>query len=311
MKTPVVSVVIAFLNEERFLEEAIGSVLQQTYTDWELILVDDGSTDNSSQIAKEYANKYPGTIRYLEHANHLNKGLSASRNHAIKHAQGDLIAILDADDVWLPHKLSNQVAIFNQDLSVSMLIEASLYWFSWSNPDNDNVLIPIGTLPDKTYTPFELLFNLYPLGVGAAPCPSGWMIRKDVFDRVGFFEESFTKDYQLYEDQAFLSKVYIHEKVHVSSGCNNWYRQRPTSIVHQVKGKGSYHLVRKYFLEWLSGYVNQKHIYNPQLRSLINRNLLPYRYPVYYSFKTAPHKALNRIRSLRLMQIKTYLKQLF
>ncbi|HEX8356723.1 MAG TPA: glycosyltransferase family A protein, partial [Segetibacter sp.] len=102
---PLVSVIVSFLNEERFLEEAIQSVLWQKYSNWELILIDDGSSDSSSDIAKKYAREYPDKIYYLEHENHANKGLSGSRNYGISKSKGDLIAILDADDVWLPDKL--------------------------------------------------------------------------------------------------------------------------------------------------------------------------------------------------------------
>ncbi len=108
-----VSVVISFLNEENFLTEAIDSVIKQDYPCWELLLVDDGSTDKSTGIAKIYAAQNPDKIKYLEHEGHLNKGLSASRNMGINQAKGELVALLDADDVWLPNKLSHQVAILN------------------------------------------------------------------------------------------------------------------------------------------------------------------------------------------------------
>src|SRR5260221_1467443 len=101
---PLVSVIIAFLNEQRFLEEAIKSVLEQDYKHWELLLVDDGSTDPSTGIALKYADTFPNKIIYCEHADHINKGLSASRNHGIRRARGSLVAFLDADDVWLPAK---------------------------------------------------------------------------------------------------------------------------------------------------------------------------------------------------------------
>ena len=77
---PLVSVVLCFYNEKLFLGEAIQSVLSQEYRKWELILVDDGSSDESTDIAKAYAAQYPDRIFYVDHAYHQNKGLSASRN---------------------------------------------------------------------------------------------------------------------------------------------------------------------------------------------------------------------------------------
>ena len=79
-KAPLVSVITIFLNANRFIREAIESVLAQDFTDFELILVDDGSTDGSSALACGYAEKFPDKISYLEHANHSNRGMSASRN---------------------------------------------------------------------------------------------------------------------------------------------------------------------------------------------------------------------------------------
>src|SRR5689334_8794235 len=111
---PLVSVVLIFLNEERFLSEAIDSVLVQTYSNWELLLVDDGSVDGSSRIAKQYAEQNTERVRYVEHPGHENRGMSASRNLGIQNASGEFIAFLDADDVWLPNKLRRQLAILSE-----------------------------------------------------------------------------------------------------------------------------------------------------------------------------------------------------
>src|SRR5581483_8934066 len=99
---PVVSVIMIFLNEEKFIEEAVHSVLSQRYDNWELLLVDDGSTDASTAIARKFAQQYPEKVRYLEHKGHTNRGMSASRNLGMHHARGKYIALLDGDDVWLP-----------------------------------------------------------------------------------------------------------------------------------------------------------------------------------------------------------------
>lgn len=80
IKQPLVSVIIPFLNAERFIEEAIESVLAQTYKNWELLLVDDGSDDKSTKIALDYAKKCHGKVFYFEHDRHHNIGTSASRN---------------------------------------------------------------------------------------------------------------------------------------------------------------------------------------------------------------------------------------
>ncbi len=83
-KSPLVSAIINFLNEERFLQEAIESVFSQSFDDWELLLVDDGSTDGSTRIALRYAEQNPRKVRYLEHEDHRNRGMSASRNLGVR-----------------------------------------------------------------------------------------------------------------------------------------------------------------------------------------------------------------------------------
>ena len=87
---PLVSAVIIFRNAERFLREAIESVFAQTYRHWELLLVDDGSTDASTKIALEYARENPDRVRYLAHHDHQNLGKSASRNVGLRHAAGKM-----------------------------------------------------------------------------------------------------------------------------------------------------------------------------------------------------------------------------
>ena len=106
-----VSVLNIFLNAEAFIAEATDTGLAQSFPSFELILVDDGSTDASSAIARRYAETHPDRVRYIDHPQHANRGMSASRNAGIAVARGDLIAFIDADDVWLPDKLRDQVQI--------------------------------------------------------------------------------------------------------------------------------------------------------------------------------------------------------
>jgi glycosyltransferase involved in cell wall biosynthesis len=85
--SPRVSVICIFLDEERFLREAIDSVVAQDFTDWELLLVDDGSRDASTGIARDYATAMPDKVRCLEHSDHANRGMSAARNLGLAHAR--------------------------------------------------------------------------------------------------------------------------------------------------------------------------------------------------------------------------------
>jgi glycosyltransferase involved in cell wall biosynthesis/SAM-dependent methyltransferase len=260
---PLVSVITIFLNAEKFIQESIGSVFAQTYQNWELLLVDDGSTDMSSEIARRFVEAHPDKVRYLEHDGHKNTGMSASRNLGIRNAIGKYIAFLDADDRWLPEKLERQVALLESQPRAGMVYGATQYWYSWTGLPEDferDHSPDLGVTQDTLFEPPMLLTCLYPLGKAAAPCPSDLLIRRDVFTRIDGFEESFTGKYQLYEDQAFLAKVYLKEAVFVSSECWDWYRIHPGSCVSVVTESGEYHAVRLFFLKWLENYLSKEMI---------------------------------------------------
>ena len=277
---PLVSVVLCFYNEKLFLREAVESVLLQDYRNWELLLVDDGSSDESTQIALDYAERYPYKITYVEHAYHQNRGLSASRNAGIRKCNGSLVAFIDADDVWLPGKLRYQVGIFKNNPNVTVVLEASLYWNSWRDPRKQDVLIHVGAT-EGVYKAPQLMLNLYPLGKGAAPCPSGIMVRRPVLRRC-VFEELFRGIFQMYEDQAFLCKVYLKETVFVSGACNNKYRQREASLVSSVHDSGNYHKVRSYYLYWFRDYLHAQPVRYRSVEKLLRKAQMPYREPFMY-----------------------------
>lgn len=109
MKPGLVSILMPVYNGSAFLDRSIGSVLKQSYANWEIIIVDDHSSDNSSEVVKKYLNDK----RIILKQNDCNKGIAASRNLALKQAKGDFIAILDQDDEWLPQKLEKQMCLFN------------------------------------------------------------------------------------------------------------------------------------------------------------------------------------------------------
>ena len=128
---PLISVITPFLNGKRFLEEAIQSVLAQTLSDFELLLIDDGSTDGSSSLARDYAARFPQQIRYFEHAGHTNRGKSISRNLGIANARGEHLTFLDADDVFLPRKLETQAQLLARYPQAVMVYGTTEYWVTW------------------------------------------------------------------------------------------------------------------------------------------------------------------------------------
>jgi glycosyltransferase involved in cell wall biosynthesis len=257
-----------FLNEAQFIEEAIASVFAQTYEHWELLLVDDGSTDASVELTLDFAAHYPGRVCYLEHAGHQNRGMSATRNLGIRHANGDYVAFLDADDVWLPDKLQEQVAMLGAYPEAAMICGETLYWHSWTgNPeDMGRDYIPQnGFATDTLVTPPGLL-GRYLRGEAAVPCTCSILVRRKFFDQFGGFVESFRS---LYEDQAFYARVCLHEPVLVATRCWDRYRQHPASACSTAETTGraraAARAARINFLEWLETYIREQGIEDAKL----------------------------------------------
>lgn len=293
-ETPLISAVTCFLNVGQFLEESINSVLAQNYPNWELILVDDGSSDNSGEIAKKFSDQYPN-IHLYQHEGHVNKGLSASRNLAISKASGEMLAFLDGDDIWTPDFLSNAFLIKKQQ-QVPFYCERTKYWHTWKFPERFDTDNPVGTTENKIYSPPELMSVLYPLGIGSSPTICSLLVDKKILEKHGGFDNAFKG---MYEDQVFLSKIYLNEKVYISSSCNNIYRQRGDSLVYTARSEGTYLKSREFFLDWLERYMKRSGVKDKMLNGLLRKALFPFRYPkLYYLVELLPKKIDRKMKRL-------------
>jgi len=280
-----VSVVIPFFNATKFIRETIESVFAQTYDHWELLLVDDGSTDESTQIAISYAQRYPSKVHYLEHEKHKNQGTAASRNFGVQHAKGEYVAFLDSDDVSLPEKLRQQIEILNANPKVSMVYGPVQFWFGWTDRLEDaakDFILDLNIAGKKIYEPPKLLL-LFLQDVTPVPIPSSVMMRLDSFERIGGFEEDFTSAFQLYEDSAFAAKVLLKESAFVSGKCWVKYRQHSNSCTTIWARRGAYHpekphFARQFFLDWLERFFYGQDVKNVELWRALRRQLQPYRY---------------------------------
>jgi glycosyltransferase involved in cell wall biosynthesis len=275
---PLVSVIIIFFDAERFIEEAIDSVFAQTYDAWELLLVDDGSTDGSTAIAQRYTEQHPGKVRYLEHTDHQNRGMSASRNLGIANAQGAYIAFLDADDVWLSNKLDRQVAILDAQREAAMVYGPAQWWYSWAGRAEDRLrdYIPEPGVPANTLLEAPTLLTRFLRLTDIAPCPSSVLIRRNLVEQVGGFEERFCGSY---EDQVFFAKVCLSAPVFVSSECSARYRQHPNSNCSITQETAQHATARLAFLRWLADYLSKQGVNNGALRKALRREIWPYRHP--------------------------------
>ena len=121
---PHVSVVVAAYNAAGTLDEALASVAAQTYRDFELIVVDDGSTDATPELLAKYAETWPWITWFRQQ----NTGVATARNRAIERARGDLIAFQDADDIWLPEKLAEQVPLLDRNPDTGLVFADSTFF---------------------------------------------------------------------------------------------------------------------------------------------------------------------------------------
>ena len=163
-ESPLVSVIIPVYNYERYLAEAIESVLGQTYQHLEVIVVDDGSTDRSGEVAKSFAGR---EVRYFHQ---LNSGIGPARNKGVELARGEFIAFLDADDRWPLGKIERQLRAFENDPALEMCFGQAVQLQNgpeWEAGIKDNKLPEAGLVPGMV--------------------PGTMIIKKDAFDRVGKF----------------------------------------------------------------------------------------------------------------------------
>jgi glycosyltransferase involved in cell wall biosynthesis len=294
---PLVSIIIPFLNAERFIKEAIESVFAQTYDNWELFLVDDGSTDASTVIARGYAQQNPEKVRYLEHLGHQNQGVSASRNLAVGHAKGKYITTLDADDVWLPQKLQRQVAILQSHPEVAMTYGPGLWWYSWTGDAEDrqrDYTQGLGVQPNTLIKPPTLL-PLFLRQETMVPPPCTLLVQRDVIERIGGWEETFRT---LYEDQVFYAKVCLEVPVLVDGEPYSKYRQHPDSLCAEMKETGQYPLARLTYLNWLEKYILQKQVRNEEVWKALRQELWPYRHPILQRISKHARDRINQVKML-------------
>lgn len=298
-KKPLVSVIIIIFNAERFIEEAIESVIGQTYSNWEILFVDDGSTDNSSEIAIYYAALYNSRVRYLEHDRHENRGMSASRNLGIRNSNGEYITFLDADDVWLPHKLEQAVNVLEVNKDAALVYGPGLIWFSWTGKPEDasrDYIEPLPTEPNTLIEPPELLS----IFLRSGNAPSFPVIRREVIEGVGGFEDSFR---DMYEDQVFYAKVCLKVTVYVVAEC--WYKHRrhASSCTYVAVKAGKNFSARLIFLKWLEDYLLRNGEKGSEVWKILQNELWRCRHPRLVRQK-------KRLRSLK-RKINDFIGSLF
>ncbi len=282
---PLVSVITIFhAPPVGFFQKAIASVLVQTESRWELLLVDDGSTAAGVAVARRAAADHPDRIRVLMHPGGANRGMSASRNLGLAAARGRYVAFLDADDLFLPEKLARQLTVLEAHPEVAMVFGPSLHWWSWTGrPEDAQRDHPrrLGAPPGTVVPPPELVCAY--LGRRAdTPATCAVLIRRAAIAAVGGFEPPFR---DLYEDQAFFYKLLLTHAAFVEAEAWDRYRRHPAAAC-EVRIRAGEHAdddspteARRVFLEWLERYVAQAPAVDPRVTRLLRRELLAFRHP--------------------------------
>lgn len=197
-----VSVIIPTYNRAASLERAIKSVLEQSYRNFELIIIDDGSTDNTQQIIHRYRHK----MRFYSQ---LHRGVSAARNLGLEKAEGTWVAFLDSDDYWLPTKLQRQMAFLRQNPHL-MVAQTDEQWIRKGVPVN----------PMRKHQKYSgwIFERCLPLCIIS---PSAVIVHQKVFNTIGVFDESFPvcEDYDLWLRVTLKYEVgLLPEKLIVKTG---------------------------------------------------------------------------------------------
>lgn len=178
-----ISVIIPTFNREQFILRAINSVLEQTYLVDEIIIVDDGSTDNTYEIIKELQTKHKNII-YIKQANH---GVSKARNSGIKNAKNSWVAFLDSDDTWHKDKIQEHL-IFHKNNPLYLCSYTDELWI------RNGKTIKLKSYQEKDEPTFMNSLRLCKIGT------SSFFTNKKVFDEIGFFDEKLEacEDYDLW-----------------------------------------------------------------------------------------------------------------
>lgn len=239
---PLISVIIPSYNSGKFLNEAIESAVNQTYKNLEIIIVNDGSSDNTEKIAKEWQFK-DSRVKYFKHQQ--NKGLAAARNTGIKNSKGEYLAFLDADDIWLPKKVEIQLKKIKE-------LEADLVFSNWyvveSNKNKKVKPFDSSPLRNKENLVCSLIRKNF-------ISPSTVLLKKSALKKVGLFDENLcsSEDYDLWlrfvlegMEIGFCEDPLIYLRKHSEQMSKNIYKMRISrlQVLKKVAKKYPLYLIK-------------------------------------------------------------------
>ncbi len=209
-----VDIIIPAFNAARFLPFSLESVVSQTFDDWRILLVDDGSTDNTAEAVAPFLDCLGSKIRYIKQEN---RGLPAARNTAIRASTAEFLALLDADDVWLPCRLSESLKILGERPQVGLVYGL----ITGIDQENRPGITWGGNLSDADG---HIATQIYMRKVDL-PCPT-ITFRRKCLDEVGFFDETMRAT----EDRDLWLRIALRYEVGFVPKVLAYYRLSPNSM---------------------------------------------------------------------------------
>ncbi len=265
---PLVSVVTCFYNPPTaYFREAIESVRAQTHRRWELFLVDSGTTDGSDAVAREYAATYDN-IHFLRAPESVHSGPAASRNFGMRHASGELIAFIDADDFWLPDKLEQQVEAMQSHPESALIYGGILRWHDGAGEDQ----VEEHATELEVFPPRALIRRW--LRNESIPGMSALMVRRSSAEAVGGFEQTL----RWAEDQTISYKIALKHACLLLPGWKVKYRQHSQSTTTGVVASGAIFASHLLFLDWVLKYFTKARVSDAQLWSQLRQLHRQYRW---------------------------------
>lgn len=209
-----IDVIIPAYNAAHYLPFALESLLLQDSPDWHAVLVDDGSTDNTPAVVDNYRERLGSKLTYIRQSN---RGLPAARNAAIAASHGEFLALLDADDIWLPSRVSEALEAFSRQPSLGLVYSGVTLI------DQDGVPF-LNFTGDARNAPENTVFKIYTSEIHL-PCPTV-TFRRAAIDKVGVFDETFRST----EDRDLWLRIAQHYPVAYIPRVLAQYRRSPHSM---------------------------------------------------------------------------------
>lgn len=227
MPMVLVSIIIPVYNKVSFIRETLDSALAQTYPFIEIVVVNDGSTDGSLEVLKEYANKFPDKVFLIDSKN---RGVSAATNLGIKASKGEYIQFLDADDLLSPEKIENQVGLLNNK---GQNVISSCEWILFKETIKNTTRVPYGVFQDFDSGIDWLLraWNYQEMMQTAS-----WLTPRNLIEKAGFWNEELVGNPN--PDGEFFCRVLIH--------CKSVVFEPSAKVYYRIPGKSNVSQQRSY-----------------------------------------------------------------